>query len=290
MISVILVICGLVIAFIEKPHLFQRPIKPAKVVVVSILVVTAIFSYCKEHNTEVAQDRSEHKIDSINHKADSLEGLTSDLRLQIKNLVTNSKKSQMEYVDSLINYHNYTTDILAKYGYKVDTLNNTLTKLNDKVIKETPPTLTILSKPKLFTSDSLGAKKVNLTFDLSALNSDAHITDAYYVLIGIKKGKLADTPLVQTFYSINYSEVIPAMSSIEIYLPIPTYLMKADTFAIAFNFDYKSKGDQKQKPLRKAYTLTLKSLPTIETTASYQFGMIGEYLKKFKIWPKLYDL
>ena len=273
--------------FDDHKKRFKRRIK----ITVLFFVLAAIVSLISDFYTKRTDAKKDIVLARSYKQIDSLSGASRILINQIDTLRKENKTAHIEYDDSLKSYSISTNELLAKYGFHVDSLNNTLRKLSDKVIKEIPPTLTIIDNPKIYSKDTFGITQIDLTFELEAFNADAHITEAYYVLIAVKNNKLVDSPLVLPFTAINYSEIIPVTTRLSVYLPIPFGKSGiADTFAIAFNFNYKSKGNYKQTPLRKSYTLTLKPKVSLRTVDNWQFGKVGEYLKKYKIWTKLYDL
>jgi len=286
LISCVLAVIGMFLSFFGITHenftKHPKQIKVLKWIVGSTFIPVVVFAWLE--NSEI------DKKNNIQYETIiRLKTIDSTSQAQIDSLRKDSKISQKEYVDSIINYHNYTTELLAKYGFRVDTLNKTLEKLSDKVIKEMPPTLAILNKPLLYTKDTLGSYMIDLTFILTALNANVHLTDAYYITIPIRGDTLCNDITIRPFQSLNYSEVIPFTGDgSNMYLPfsVPKTL---DRFALVFNFEYKSKGGKQQTPLRKAYMWNIKD-HSLKIAQSYQFGMIGQHLKKKNIWPILYDL
>lgn len=285
-ISCVFALLGFFTSFFGITHenFIQHPkrVKRFKIATLIAFFIALVIAYFENHEVD---KRNAKQYENIIR----LTTIDSTSQAQIESLIKDSKIAQKEYVDSLINYHHYTTELLAKYGYRVDTLDNSIKKLSDKVVKETLPTLAILNKPRMYIKDTAGVYNVDLTFNLSALNANAHLTDAYYVIIPIIGDTLCDDVTVRQFVSLNYSEVVAfGGSGAQMYLPfgIPKHI---EQFALVFNFDYKSKGQKQQTPLRKAYIVDMKE-STLKVAQSFQFGMIGTFLKKKKIWPVIYNL
>jgi hypothetical protein len=136
MIGGIIIIFTLILAFFEKPHLFKKPIKTEKVIIIVIIIGTAIFSIVKDRFEEDEQDanaliiRSSAKtIDSLKSNSDIQKGLIVRQSILIDSLRSENKTAAQEYQDSLKNYHYNTIALLAKYGLKVDTLRGEVSKM-----------------------------------------------------------------------------------------------------------------------------------------------------------------
>jgi hypothetical protein len=280
MIAAILTISGLILYLSEKPHLLKKPYGFGKILLVIVLLSSAIVSVVKAHIDDNQQDTDSRTIASLNGEAKALNGQISTLRKENKIAANECSAKQIGIIE-----------LLAKYSLQVDGLKDTIISLRNKVNNEVPPTLTIIDKPIIYIRDTVGIRFVDLTFDLSAFGANAHVTDAYYVLIKVKDNKLSDSPIVNIFHSINYSQVIPVGQPLSVYLPIPYLndISKYD-YVIAMNFDYKSKGNNDQTPLRKAFVISSFPRYSITPVNNIQFADIGRYLKKNKIWTKIYKL
>lgn len=146
MVTFAIIICTLFIAFFEKPHLFQRPIKAEKVIIILLLLGTASFSFFKENQNNKQQNRLE---DSVAH----LNGYNRALIIQSDAFRNENRGLHAEHQDSLKKFHYTTVDILAKYGYKVDTMNDRIIRL-DAASMADPPGVVVY--PKEITDEKTG--------------------------------------------------------------------------------------------------------------------------------------
>ena len=170
--SFAVIIFALLLVLIEKPHLFKKPINIGKVTLLVLILGAAVANAVKEWKNNEQQDHANKVIDSLS-------GASKTLEKQLSALRDENTTAHEKHADSLSSYHYRTIEILAKYGYKVDSLNDVLTKLSDKVIKEIPPTLAILNTPKI---EFLYDKKERVfSYTITSLNSDVHLLDYYYV-------------------------------------------------------------------------------------------------------------
>jgi hypothetical protein len=229
------------------------------------------------HLTRKAENRSHYVADSTKRADDSLRNLTTK-----------------EYEDSLKSYHNYTTELLARYGLKVDTLTNTVNKFDTSIQKETPPTLAILGG--LYFDSSSTTKEKRLSYNLNALNADVHLLGYRYFILNVKRIELKDIifdgPPIPTPGMMNFTTIIPAGGSQAVSWFVDRIKgagMLRDTFFLAMDFIYKSKGNKVQTPLRKVYMVFLPQKYVIEAP-SFEFMEVAYYLKKYKFWSKFYDL
>ena len=284
MISAVLIILGLLVTFIsEKPKLFKKPVTASNVFIIAVLVGSAAISFTNSISSDYQKARDSAIIDSLN-------GNTKALKVQISDLQKQSTIAQREYVDSIVNYHNYTTSLLARYGLKVDTLKNAVTKFDTSFRRETPPTLTIFEAP---TFDKKGEDRI-VKYRLDALNADAHLLEYNYILISIKDSsgfRSLDKPTVSPGVA-NFTTIVPKGAPYEMFIYVDrmkSVFRLSDTFYLAIDFYYKSKNNVRQTPLRKIYLINCKDMQN-EEVASYQFTYIALYLKKHKIWKKSYDL
>lgn len=292
MIALVIVACSLFLAFIDKPKLFQKPVNFRKIFILVVLIAVAVASYIKEHNNDVQQDHATKTIDSLNTYAKLL-------NVQIDTLRKENKVAQQEYVDSLASYHYNTTNLLARYGLKVDTLRNTISKFDTSLTREVPPTLTILGPPEFAV---LNNNETTLDFRLTALNADVHILEYYYAYLNVhhfendlsiySKDLVIEKPRVALGASMNFTSVLPAGGEQGLTIFVDR-LKKAgalkDTFFVAIHCDYKSKGNKVQTPLRKIYLVNTVNKTTREVT-SIVFYHVSLILKKNKIWSKFYNL
>ena len=173
--ALLTLVVGLILSINEKIHLFKRPITFARLSVIILLIISAILSFIMEITDDNRKALDSKTIITLGIK-DNL------LKERIDTLTKANKEDHKQYDDSLISYHNYTTTLLANYGLKIDTLNNTLNKFDTSSKKEIQPTLTIL-RPPIF--DSLKGEK-GMIYELNALNADGHILGYYYAIINIK--------------------------------------------------------------------------------------------------------
>lgn len=279
MIAALLTIIGLIIGLSEKVTLFQTPITLKKVLIVSLFVAAAVVSFIKDLNDSNQRDHDSKTIDTLKSNSNILNDQISYLRKE-------SKAAEREYTDSIVSYHNYTTDLLAKYGYKIDTLTNSVRKI-DTSKGEAQPTLAILPTP-IFQKNN---NETNINYEISALTANAHILGYYYVLINTKAGMPYEKPLLSGGI-LNFTTVIPAGDTrvMTLFLDrIKKFNNITDTFVLAMHFDYKSKSNKVQTPLRKVYVCYY-SRNNIQETGSDEFILIANYLKKYKIWNKFYNL
>lgn len=126
----------MVLAFVDKPHIFQRPINFGKSILFLSILGIAVASIVKGCDDSYQQDRSNKIIDSLKLDSDSLKSTADSIQdasenqthlIEVQTSLIDSLRSEshtaaVEYQDSLKNYHYYTTDLLGKYGLKVDTL------------------------------------------------------------------------------------------------------------------------------------------------------------------------
>jgi hypothetical protein len=273
MLAALILLIGLLLSLFEKHSLFKKPVTVYKVIVILLLFASGVISFYKDvvDGKEKAKDR----------------GKITTLTTQVSSLMIESKKAQREYADSLINYHNFTTELLAKYGLKVDTLTNTVRTMDTSILKEVPPTLTIL-EPPVFSK----LKDENIVaYSLNALNANAHLLGGYYVIINTRNRKCVDTPFVIPGTS-NFTTVIPAndIRALSFFIDrIKSDISISDTFMLAMEFLYKSKANKIQTPLRKIYIVFYNN-KVISEVISEEFYRIALYLKKYKVWRKFYNL
>lgn len=286
MIGGFLILCSLVLAFYEKPHLFKKPIKIGKIIVLAMLLGTAIFSFVQDHNNNVQQESDSAKIDSLTGASNTLINIVNSLRKE-------NKAANQEYVDSIVNYHHHTTELLAGYGIKVDTLNNTVKKIDDKVLKEIPPTLSIVDKPYI---DSMKTERV-MEYVLTAYNSNAHMISCTYTIVNYhlldeKTGIVRmDTP-ISFEGSMNYTTIIATdrPHGMSFFIDRNKSIRRmTDSCFIAIEFVYKSKENKRQTPLRKIYQIDLKN-NYVHDVDNRLFTDISHWLKKHEVWPIFYDL
>lgn len=277
MVTTLLIICTLLYAILDKPHLLQKPIKAEKIIILSTLVLTAILSFVKERTNEKQQDHSSQIIDS-------LQGSSKALLIQIDTLKKDNKLASREYIDGLMNYHASTTELLAKYGLKVDLLKKTVEHFDTSGRREITPTLLIREAKILGTSDR------TIAFDLKAYNSEVHIVDYSYAIIETKPGNgdyIADTFYVIQGTSMNLTTVIPVEGIYQAMLFIDRKPIKAGSY-VGIEVTYKSKGNISQKPLRKIYWLD-ENKSTVREVSNSTYKQVNDYLKTVKIWTPIND-
>lgn len=283
MIEALLILIPLIITFSEKPHLFTKPVKLGKIVIIILLLAAAGTSLYNDHKTGEQQEHSTRTIDSLNVASKFLDA-------QVDTLKNENRAARKEYVDSMINYHKGITEILAQYGYKVDIVNNTLKKIDSLSIKEIPPTLTIMNPPIFDTINN----ELVIKYELDALGTNAHLLYYYYVYIAEKaspKGKDSiDHYLAEG--GRNFTTII-ASGTPSALVTFPLRINKnfklGKNFFLAMEFNYKSKGNKRQTPLRKVYSCDIEKRKISEVN-SYDFIAVAKYLKEKKIWTKFYDL
>ncbi len=101
-----------------------------------LIVGGAIAALVDSCNKQKSDDVKDAKIDSLRIENKTLSNTMVGLR-------EDNKQAQREHTLELTKSYNNTLEILAKYGLKVDTLDNSIKKLKDKVVREIPPTLDI---------------------------------------------------------------------------------------------------------------------------------------------------
>lgn len=279
MIGGVIILLTLIIALFEKPHLFKKPVKAEKVVILSILLLTAIFSTCKECKSDKQQDHDSAVIDSLSGRSIVLDSMVNKLSIRNEML-------HQQHAESLSAYHYNTVEIMGRYGLKVDTLTNTIVKLDDKVLKETPPTLRIVDYPTL--TKMYEHKENALDFTLQALNADVHILDYAYIYINLTKRGL-DTPKVHVGNSMNYTTIIAKGETSQRTVFLDRQHKLTNPFFIAIEIYYKSKGNKVQVPVRKIYLVDISKNIVREADNSLH-QEVSLHLKKHKIWEKFYDL
>ena len=235
-------------------------------------------------------------------KADRQYGMIYADSIQLVEFRTENRTLNDTHSIALAKHDINTIEILAKYGLKVDTLSGTIEKINASIVKELPPTLAILQVPTIKTTNN----EKNLIIDLYSLNSDSHILDFKIITINVKKfnGDISvykktaifDTPHVSPSRCINFTTIVPSAKQDGV--PIPTnesmwFLDRnpnlKDTFILAVEAIYKSKGNKIQTPLRKVYVV-YKNQSNVQEVDSYLFEEMALILKKHKIWRKFYNL
>jgi hypothetical protein len=274
MITIAWVFCAFVYALFEKREIFQRPRKLEKISFLVLLVITSIFSYVKEHSSDVQHDRAEHKIDILQGESLSQSKLIDSLR--------GDNRSASE---QLAAHDRHTIKLLAQYGLQMDSVKDAF------VHTETPPTLAILNLPTIDTAHN----NRDLKYNLQSLNADAHLLYCYYVFINLipsksKQGMATlDTPYVATETGINFTHIIPPNSELMVTYSLNGVPKVNDEFFMAMEFGYKSKGNRPQTPVRKVYRI-IKSKGIIYEADNDVFVSVSKHLKKWKIWSKFYDL
>lgn len=261
MVATAIVILTLVLAFFEKPHLFKKPFKIDKFLVVIMLIGVAVFSGVKEYQTSIQEDRA-HAI------IDSLQGESIALLEQVQFLREDNRFAQTSLVEL--------TKLMARNNQKVDTLQKSI------ISKETPPTLTISD----YSIDTLSHER-HFNYTLRAINSNAHVIDYYYALIDYSSYK-KDTPVVWSGSSMNFTSIIIPNEPRPMTVFMDRYLIFPKHCYLAMEFTYKSKGNRVQTPLRKVYEVY--NGISVREVDSYDFVQISMTLKKHKIWEKFYDL
>ncbi len=283
MIGIIIVLFTLILTVLEKPQILKRPYKLEKKIFLALLFATAIFSSYKEFTNDAAQTKANTIIDSLQSKTIILRELLDSSRVE-------NKTAHIESMDSLARYQYNLTDLLAHYKLKVDTFQNKIREIS-KSAKELPPTLTIFSPPKF---DSL-KNEIIISYNLHSLNADSHLLDYIYTIINIKKERDSlsfwGVPIVYPGTS-NFTTILPANKD----YPLNFFIQRikardtvTNTFYIAMEFWYKSKGNKRQTPLRKVYRLDY-NLKKVSDTNSDEFMRVAYFLKKYKVWEKFYDL
>ncbi len=280
MTSAVLILCTLMYAFFDKPDLLSRPFNFRKIAMVIILLSTAAFSGVKEYNGDIQQQKDSTTIDS-------LQGASNTLLAQIDTLKTENRRDRKSYIDSMVNYNVNITTLLAKYGLKVDLLNQTIEKVTDKVAKEIPPTLMVECDRDI--AGKTGDKYIN--FHLSALNADVHIVSYYYAIMEpVLKGAQFEYDSVRIVEgsTLNYTSIIPKGETVTLQMFIDRANV-ADNSFIALECVYKSKGNSVQTPVRKIYTLYAKRAKIWEATTN-EHQNFSVLMKRKGYWPVFYDL
>lgn len=276
MIGIAIGILTLFLALYDKPSLFTRPVKPWKIFIILAIIATSIFSAVKELKSDAMQDHSSAVIDSLNGKADGLKDV-------ILMLSKTNDLAHKEHQDSLKNFHYRTVEILARYGLRVDTLTGTIKSLNEKVTKEAPPTLRVVEYPIL--KKNTGTDEEVFAYKLQALNADAHIVDYRYIFINMNANRNLDKPEIILGGYMNHTTVIPKGEAEpnERIVFIERGASVSDPFILAIEIDYKSKGNEKQLPVRKIYEVSI-SKHTVREMDNSQYLTVSNHFKKYKIW------
>jgi hypothetical protein len=180
MITAAVIICALLIGLLENKYLFVKPITAEKILVIILLTGTAIFSFFKEKSNNDQVDRIEHNSDSLKVDNKILAAGNKMLSNQIDSLSSSSKY-----------YYTNTVEILAKYGYKVDTYNHRLEKLALGSAKDLPSIM-------IYVNDIKYKKYVDsATFDIKLSNrggSIAYNLDFQLDLVLDNNGHLISPP------------------------------------------------------------------------------------------------
>ncbi len=179
------------------------------------------------------QDKDSATIDSLNARS-------SVLSEQIFYLRNESKASQKEYTDSIISYHNYTTELLAQYGLKVDRLGNTVRKIDTSGKREG----TILIQPGeyLLRCDTLPNR---MNIKLAVCNfGDAVAKNVQLELIAVHKLNKFDKIKIGTWI-INFSAK-PDCN--EIYVPdnISKIIYDTRQYLFIYNITYTDSRGKKE--------------------------------------------
>lgn len=284
MLAALLTILSLLVDFYDKVNLFQTPVTRKKKLIIILLITAAIVSIINDWLDNKSEEHSQATIESLNIKSGILRSEITDLRKE-------NKTAQKEYTDSLINYHNYTTLLLARYGLKVDTLKNTIEELDSLSLMPapiTPPTLAMTNPPEY---RALNDKEDVIGYTLEALNADVHVLNYYWTLINSKNNKLIGKPEGFFGSSMNFTTIIPAGSSTSNMIFIDRFKPSNfnDTFFLALHFEYKGKNNARQTPVRKIYQVITKQ-KKVTSVDNYIFNTVAFYLRKYKVWKKFYDL
>jgi hypothetical protein len=275
MVTAAIVICALVYAFFDKPHLLQKPIKADKIIIIAVLILTAGLSYTKEYFNQVQQDKDSTVIDS-------LQGESKALLRQVDTLRSDNKIALKEYTSGLLGYHTYTTELLARYGIKVDTLTNTIRRLNNSGSKEVLPTLAIFETPEIGNTNG----ETVFVYELESINSETHLISYDYTLINPKDGKTngeIDEPIKFGGASMNLTTIIAPTDRRNMSIFMNRDIKFKNDCYLAMEFKYQSKGNIEQPPLRKVYYIHNNKTKVSEVT-SETFVEISNILHQNKIW------
>jgi len=229
-----------------------------------------------------------------NEKDNNQKKANLEFQKQNENIERDRKRSDSVYVAKLEN--------IDKGSVRRDTvimqqLDKWGLTMRDSIITrkdEVPPTLTIDRMP---TIDSQGNERL-LTYILQSFNSDAHLLEIRYASANIKDGRLVETPKSWLTNSTNQTDIIMkevvgvphSVHAKSLFLDRGGALSVAsDSFALAIEVYYKSKGNNRLPPLRKIF-LVVKHSNSVLPVSNELFVRIAYYLKKYKVWTKFYDL
>jgi hypothetical protein len=244
MIGVLIVFFTIVQSLIGSPHLFQSPRSWWKIILVCATVLLGIVAGYNEFHSSKAQEQSRSTIDS-------LQGESGALNRNLDSLRSENRDAHEDFFYKLADHDKNTIELLAKYGYEMDSMSNRITRISTST--ETLPTLAILNKPKINIKE--GDRQI--VYVLRSLNSDSYLIDGFYVIINIHDyngAQAIDKPEKESNISLNSSTILPKNASIE-----KTFFVDRSTssthFVLAIEYLYKSKGDKIQSPLIKLYEM-----------------------------------
>ncbi len=119
MTGLIIAILTLVLALFEKQHLFERPIKAEKVIILLIILVAGVFSGIKEYQSDKDQSKASSTIDSLNGASRAQLQLIEKLHGEVGTFRAEAKLAQLTYEDSIRVYHKDSKIEIKQMAYKM---------------------------------------------------------------------------------------------------------------------------------------------------------------------------
>jgi hypothetical protein len=273
----------------ENYKLFIEKFKASKRKKITITIFFLALVFCLVNDLYNFHENGEKDKEIVHsHKViDSINKNSKSLKIQLTASSKRNDDAHDKFDSDLKVQGDHMTELLAKYGFEMDSLNNRIKNVHET--PETPPTLTILNTPTIIGNDT--AKE--LLYDLYALNADVHIIDGSTILLNLKNGytfkEYVDSPTCLYGNDINCSSIIPYTGQYKMTMQLSRAIKVAqikNDFILIFEYEYKSKGNKIQTPMRKAYTISRNW--AIRESDNYTFGLACEYLVKHKIWKKCY--
>lgn len=101
MIAGAIILFTLLLTIFEKPHLLQRPVKIEKIIILSLLLATAIFSAYKENENDYQQNRLQKTADSLHIKLTDAQQDLDSIKNENRTARAESDLAHQQLEDSL---------------------------------------------------------------------------------------------------------------------------------------------------------------------------------------------
>lgn len=130
MINIVILICALILGFIEKPNLFKRPLNFGKIVVVFLLIGSSIFSGIKEINSDIQLNKDRKRIDSLLALSSFQNGQISVLNANVDTFRHDTRIAETKLNDTVSAYGQNNKEEVKEMAYKMTTIFSQTAKQN----------------------------------------------------------------------------------------------------------------------------------------------------------------